>query len=1115
MSAPRIADAAARAQARDASLSVIVQAPAGSGKTELLMQRYLALLGRVNEPEEILAVTFTRKAAAEMRHRILQALWPGDADKIRLAETDALAAAVLQRNSELDWRLREFPGRLRIRTLDSVNAWLTGTAPVSGDGTAFGAVTELPEELYELAARRTIERLGEAGEVAAMLNTVLGHLDNRADHFVRLMAEMLARRDQWLPLLGTGELSADSRTVLEQGLRGLVAYQLEFVDQLLSAGLQQELLELLAYAGGNLRTAGNCAPVSAWADQRAFPAPEPDKIALWRALADFCLVKNAAEFRKPGGINVKAGFPTAKAGGDDQLKKQAQELLNEFAGDQQLADALASLRSLPDPWYSDAQWEALAAMIGILPLVAAELQVIFRERGLTDYMELASEALNALLAGDGPTDLALRLDYQINHILIDEFQDTSITQYRLLTALTAGWERGDGRTLFVVGDPMQSIYRFRQAEVALFDRLRENGINEIELLPVRLTTNFRSDAAIVNWVNDTFSQLMPAINNPAIGAVQFAPGTPYHADAGGSVPAVHYHPRVHPARMDEAREIVDVVEHTLAETDGDVGILVRTRNHARLIVPELRRRGIAFAGQGLERPGETAVEQDLIALTRALCHLADRTAWLALLRAPWCGITLADLELLCGEDWQTTVWEQLANEGALTRLSDDGRQRVIRLRATLVGVFARRGSQPLRDWVEGAWQQLGGPATLQAERDLDFAEQVFAVLDEHEQGGDLTAAFRLHEQLADRSDQDDDQAVRVHLLTLFKAKGLEYDTVILPALDGATRGDSKDAVAWHEFIGEDGDKHFLLAPVEPVGAEADPLHTLIRQFKKEQAGYELDRFLYVAATRAKHRLHIFFGLKRNSAGDIAAPIRGTLLHRLWPAVADRYSDFSGAPGTPEAREEWLQPKILRLPGSWELPPAPASIATPALERSIDESNEVTFDWAGSDAMRVGSVVHRCMQFMAEQQGVVDPDVLPIDILLLEEGVPQGELEGAVNKAKDLLRSALADKYGQWLLADHELAACELPVTVVENGHPRRLVIDRTFVDTDGVRWIIDYKTGSHEGGNQDAFMAAETERYRAQLSGYRDAFRLLEPERKIRVALYYPALQVFRELDAE
>lgn len=1108
MSSVPIADSAERALARDPSRSVIVQAPAGSGKTELLMQRYLALLGRVAEPEEILAVTFTRKAAAEMRHRVIGALYPQPSDKPLLPETAELATAALQRARECNWRLNDFPGRLRIRTLDSVNSWLTGAAPLSGEGTTLGGVTEQPAELYELAARRSLELLTDDSALGARVGLILGHLDNRADLFVRLFAQMLGSRDQWLPLLGRGGFDAGTRRLLEATLHELISRELGLVEALLAVDVRIELLELLQYAADNLQAAGEDDSLEGWLHATAFPAAEPEQLSLWRSLAGLLLTKSGS-LRKS--VNVKNGFPPASGGGDKQKVERAKALLAELAALEGAEAGLQALQMLPDPSYSEEQWETLQAMLSILPIVAAQLIVVFRERGETDYIQVASEALQALHDETGPTGLALRLDYRISHILIDEFQDTSRTQYRLLEALTEGWAEGDGRTLFVVGDPMQSIYRFRQAEVALFLQLAEQGIGQLRLETVQLTCNFRSDPHVIDWVNTVFDQLMPEHSDPGVGAVQFAPGTavnPAEASACVELHALH-----DPPRVDEAVAIAELVERKLSESATDsIGILVRTRNQARLIVPELRRRGIAFAGEGLEKPGETAVEQDLIALTRALTHCADRTAWLALLRAPWCGLSLVDLEALCGTDWHVPVFDQMRDSQRLARLSEDGRARLGALVANLEQILALRGVRPLGDWVEGAWQQLGGPALLEQPRDLRLARQFFGRLDEFNAGGNIAAAFDLHERLAERADDEADQA-RVHLLTLYKAKGLEYDVVILPALDGITRGDDKPVMAWHQLARDDGSQGFLMAPVEATGADHDPVHRLIRQFQSEQAAYERDRLLYVATTRARRELHLFFGLKQKTDGELARPRAGTLLERLWPVIETRYADYAGGHGSEETREDWLQPFIRRVPTGWQPPAPPDSVRLlPGLADDEVEEREISYEWAGSDAPRVGNVVHRCLEFMAEQRKLDWSDSGVISLMLQEAGVADADLDAAVTKVAAALAGVSSDAQGRWLLEAHAEAASEKPVTVVAGGEVRHLVIDRTFVDSDGVRWIVDYKTSSHEGGDLEGFISEEERRYREQLEGYRQAMQMLEPDREIRTALYFPLLQRLHEI---
>jgi len=1093
--AANIADAAERAVARDPSRSVIVQAPAGSGKTELLMQRYLALLSTVDEPEEILAVTFTRKAAAEMRSRILAALRPGDPDD-RLPETALLADQVLARNAERQWQLFEYPARLRVRTFDSVNSWLRDAAPVSSGGVG-GAVTEQVGELYELAARRALENIADKGALGEQLSLVLTHLDNQADRFIALMAQMLVRRDQWLPLLLSGALAEGGRAALEASLHELVARELSQVDALLSLPARIELTRLLPFAAAQNARLGQANPVAAWLDRDSFPLAAPEQIDMWRGLADFCLVKNEARLRKS--VNKTSGFPTPAHGGDKDMTARAKALLDQWQDDHDLAASLHKVRRLPDPVYSDMQWEALDALIAVLPVVVAELYVVFAERGETDYTQIATEALQALGDPEEPTGLALRLDYQVRHILIDEFQDTSRAQFRLLQMLTEGWTGDDGRTLLVVGDPMQSIYRFRQAEVSLYMQLWRSGIGNLALTPVQLTTNFRSARPVVEWVNTTFTALMSEQSDPATGAVRFATGTPNNLSVADS--GVHLHAFEDPPRLDEAHAIGQLVKSALEDSPTDtIGILVRTRNQARLIVPALRELGIGFSGAGLEKPGETSVEQDLIALTRALSHRGDRTAWLAMLRAPWCGLSLHDISALCGDDHRATVLEQMHDEELLARLSVDGRDRVSGLAKTLHEVFALRGKSALRDWVEGAWQRLGGPGALASERELTLAEQFFVTLEQFDTGGDIAEAFLLHEQLVAPAESQVDSDIRVHLLTLYKAKGLEYDIVMLPALDGTTRGDDKQVIAWHEFQGDNDQPHYLLAPVEAVGDDADPIQGLIRQFDNEQSGNERDRLLYVATTRARRKLHLFFGLKRDKDGELQAPRKGSLLERMWPAIDSAELGLSGAPGREEAREEWLQPMIKRLVSERLSPPAGLAEGV----RQPDESTqEVTFDWAGSDAMRVGSVVHRCLQFIAEQQLSEWWNASIVQRMLQEEGVAIASVEAGVKKVRQALATTLNDEQGRWLLAAHASAECELPITVVDNGLVQKVIVDRTFIDKEDARWIIDYKTSPHEGGDIEGFLAEQKRRYADQLAAYKAALQSLEPERQIRTALYF------------
>ena len=356
----------------------------------------------------------------------------------------------------------------------------------------------------------------------------------------------------------------------------------------------------------------------------------------------------------------------------------------------------------------------------MLRLAAAELKSVFAERKAADYPEFAAAARQALGTAAEPTDTALVLDARLRHVLVDEFQDTSEGQVQLLRSLTAGWERGDGRTLFLVGDPMQSIYRFRNAEVGLFLDVRDRGLGDIELEPVTLRVNFRSTRPIVQWVNQAFARVLPPRDDVLRGAVKYAESVaaPQATDEGG----VHVHAFLRSSRRFEAQAVADIIQRRhAAKSDARIAILVQGRSHLLDIVAELARRGIRFQATDIDPLGARPAVLDLLALTRALAHLGDRAAWIGVLRAPWCGLTLADCLALLGGDRHASVPRLLREETLRQKLGTEARHRLERCLPVLEQALDEKRRFGLRDAVERSWHSLGGPATLGNERELDEA----------------------------------------------------------------------------------------------------------------------------------------------------------------------------------------------------------------------------------------------------------------------------------------------------------------------------------------------------------------------------------------------------------
>ena len=228
----RPADEPVRRQALDTGRSFIVQAPAGSGKTELLIRRLLALLNRADAPEEVVAIPFTRKAAAEMRGRVVDALRSATVDRPpsepHKAETWRLAREVIGRDRDLAWGLLESPNRIRIRTIDALCAEITRRMPLVSRFGAQPETTDDADELYREAALAVLAKLEGVGTEREAEREAVGrlllHLDNDHGRAEQFLVNLLAKRDQWLRRLPakSGATSA-MRDSLESSLRLIIA----------------------------------------------------------------------------------------------------------------------------------------------------------------------------------------------------------------------------------------------------------------------------------------------------------------------------------------------------------------------------------------------------------------------------------------------------------------------------------------------------------------------------------------------------------------------------------------------------------------------------------------------------------------------------------------------------------------------------------------------------------------------------------------------------------------------------------------------------------------------------------------------------------------------------
>jgi ATP-dependent helicase/nuclease subunit A len=876
-------------------------------------------------------------------------------------------------------------------------------------------------------------------------------------------------------------------------------------------------------------------------------------VPAWRRLASLTLTARS-EWRKPKGITRAAGAEYESSEAKDALRA-AIEHFSRVTG---FREALAELATLPAAVLSDADAAAIEALSRVLRSAAAHLQAEFAVNGRVDHTYVAGAAREALTDAGLPTDLALRTGMSLRHILVDEFQDTSLAQFDLIEMLTAGWDEGDGRTLFVVGDPMQSIYQFREAEVGLFLRARDSGIGSVRLEPLQLTRNFRSVPQLIDWINDAFTTLFPARDDLRASAVSFTRSV---AGRGGAAAAAEPPVTVrlfdNDNRESETAAIVQrIADLKVGDARATIAVLVASRSHAAPIITSLEARKIDAVGVDLVPLRELSIIRDLVALVQATSHLGDRTAWLAVLRAPWCGVSLATLTALSQRRDSLLVWEAMADKKRLARCLPVDLPRLNRVRQVLERAMESRNSMPMTDWLELTWLRLGA-ADAYAEQELRHARAFFAALSERVAGGEWSGPQDLGSLLADLFAQPQTAASNpVQLMTIHRAKGLEFDHVFVPSLDRELNRGREPLLRWLDLPRTEGKSDLIMAPVPTIGDdEGGEVSTYLKRLTSRRAANEQTRLLYVAATRAKQTL-LFSGAPKARADGTIAPRNGTLLACLWPAVAPmldnackggtathRAAHAPAAPGThvgqsaapaadaanattqapastsPSGVEPPGPPVQLvrRLINTWSLPRLGTTPELPHLPISHQSLEPPEFSWVGETARHIGTVVHAAL----ESYGAVSelPAKAAIEAerdfyiyQLRRHGVPESDLPRAASIVIEALIHTVSNARGRWIFAaEHRDARSEWALTGIAAGRLTNVVVDRTFIDRDGTRWVIDFKTSRHEGGGLEGFLEQEMARYRPQLETYVALARGVGAA-PVRAALYFPLLDVFREL---
>ncbi|PJD94047.1 MAG: ATP-dependent DNA helicase [Legionella sp.] len=1057
-------DVKQRQQATDPSASFIVQAPAGSGKTEILTQRYLRLLSTVSVPEQIVALTFTRKAASEMRERIMLALQQAathqEASSAHQKMTLTFARQAIEQDARHQWHLLEHPNRLKIITLDSLCQSITQAIPLLEQHIGYAQITDKASHYYLEAARQCIQFALENPSYQEAITHLLLHVDNQYDKLLLLFKELLSKRDQWLtPLF---KAKNQTKEHFEEALLLIEQHELSRFQKSLPLELAYQLVE----QAKELACIENdpLSPRYLLQQWQSFKNTTPEMAKALCAL----ILGSDANIRKSFDHHVGLKSSSCPKAQYQSIKENSKLLLEQLREYPDFLTALLKVSRLPNPYYDKEQWKILQALFLLLPTLVSHLHVLFGEENAIDFTAIAQQALSALGDEDEPTDLALYLDNAIHHLLIDEFQDTSILQYELLTRLVQGWQDGDRKTLFIVGDPMQSIYRFRQAEVGLFYRAVHHGLGPVKLIPLELQCNFRSTPTIIHWVNHHFASVFPKHKDIESGAVTFHPSATVLADSFDSkVHAIECE-----TRQDEAQYLVETLQKERAEDpQQSIAILVRSRNQLPEIIKLLRQHAIPYQGIDIDLLAHLPHLRDVWSLTQALLMPGNRLSWLSLLRSPYCGMILSDVHAIASHHNKNSIYQNLLEWETIAHLSEDGRFRARFFINIMQHALGERAQMPVSDWVNQTLTKLYGNLVLNEQQKADL-EQYWNLLDRYEAQGRLSSREEFIDEF-NRLYSQQTTPSKLQIMTIHKSKGLEFDTVFLPYLGAApSRGDNP-LLRWLKLPTEQ-DELLLLSPIKGSHQTHCPLYDYLSDLDEEKGHYEIQRLLYVAATRAKKKLYLSDGSTKPSKSSLRS-----LLSQ---------QEFFTRPSENEPESASSCPTLLQQ--------LPTDLYKKITSFPNDIKNKIPRLDSGISRL-TGIITHRLLQWICDNHPV-NTEQLPWLVVtqqLEELGFDKKNVALAFSHIQEQINRLFADPTGLWIISPHHQEHNEYELIIHHNQRLVTRIIDRTF-EAENELWVIDFKTGKKDD--------ASTKQYKKQLTDYASHISMLTPL-PIRCGLYYLA----------
>ena len=1123
--------ATAQRRAADPTRSVWVSASAGTGKTKVLTDRVLSLLLTGTPPHKILCLTFTRAAAAEMANRVNASLagWAvASDDELTKQITDLIGAPptadMLRRARPLFARVLDVPGGMKIQTLHGFCESLLGRFPLeAGLAPHFEVMDErdATEGLTE-AQVRVLARARGAGQdaLATALAGVTGHINEM--EFADLLADLSSERGRLRRLFdrhgGTGQLTEAVFSRLGVSTDATVedTYERASADDAFPADdLRRSAAAMLK---GSKTDQKHGEIITAW-----LAAPVADRQAQFdRYITAF--------FTTAGTIRKTLIYKEAAA-----LEPDAADIM---AGEaERLEQILARIRAIVTA-------RATSALLTLAEALLDAYEAYKRDKGRLDYDDLILRARHLLEQDGGASWVLFKLDGGIDHILIDEAQDTNPDQWAVVRTLAEEFFSGLGaremsRTVFAVGDPKQSIYSFQRAAPEEFETMRAHFQARVAAAEkiwddVELDISFRSTASVLRSVDTVF-----ATDEARDGVAE--PDHPIHHEPfrQGQAGLVELWPPVSPEERDEpeawappivarqgdrpaarlAAVIAGRIQNWLESGErlesrarpihpGDIMVLVRRRGlFVEELVRALKQKSIPVAGIDRMVLGEQLAVRDLLALGNFLLLPEDDLTLATVLKGPLFGLSEEGLFDLAYGRGDNTLWQELrrrAREKPIFKAAASELESLL-ARVDYVAPFElfadilgrRRG----RELITG---RLGRDANDPLD---EFLARAFAFERTHPPSLQAFLYSFDSDQLEVKRDLEQAMRDEVRVMTIHGSKGLQAPIVFLP--DTLQVPVQRPTLLWTE-------DDLLLWP--PRRRFADPVCEAAMDRAVHRRDQEYRRLLYVAMTRAEDRLYVcgwqtnrkapdhnWYDLMASAMAPVARPVEMDLTadsESGWTGPGWRLDNAQEAPVEQPHDTRLFTPAASALPDWASRPPPPEDVPpTPLTPSRPDDDAPAPRSPLGDDrgaGFRRGLLVHRLLQILPE----LDPGDRAAATTRFLARLVHG-LDEAMQKALAAeILAVLENPAFEALFGPGSRA--EVPIIGRIGDHVIAGQVDRLCITHETVH-IVDYKT--NRPPPHDPHDVASI--YLRQMAAYRAVVREIYPDKSITCSLLWtdrPAL---------